>query len=394
MSLPANLLTATQADVESFVSEQAVEGQHLDFKRDLPSTWGSSAKHEFLADVTAFANAGGGDLVFGVDENGSAQASSVVTQVPGNIDQEVLRMQDMLLHIAEPRMPGVQVHPIPVQVAGVTGHVIVVRVPQSWAGPHRVNTNNHFFIRDGGRKRQLDIPEIRGLMLRSESQAKAVRDFRTERLGRLLAGEGPVKLVDAPLVVVHFIPAQAALGSVLVDPASYYNQRLLPLLGSTGGQPRISLDGYLTVAVWKQVGADEYALLFRNGFFEATIALTNKTDSGRVWLTSGAFERNLIQLLTGFRAELQRLDVALDTTVMLSVLRAREVRLGVRNSSSYLEDHQAMFDRHVVALPDVLAKGTDAPDLALKPVFDLLWQAAGSEGSQHYAENGTRLPTR
>jgi len=52
------------------------------------------------------------------------------------------------------------------------------------------------------------------------------------------------------------------------------------------------------------------------------------------------------------------------------------------------------FDRHVVALPDVLAKGTDAPDLALKPVFDLLWQAAGSEGSQHYAENGTRLPTR
>ena len=187
MTLPNDLSSITQAHIEQLVADQTREGPHLDFKRDLPTAWNDAAKHEFLADTTAFANSGGGDLVFGVDEDGQAQASRVMPQVISNVDQEIRRLQDFLLNLAEPRLPGVKVHAVQVSVAGTDGYVIVVRIPQSWAGPHRVRTNQHFFIRDGLRKRQLDVPEIRSLFLRTENQTQKLSDFRTERLGKIPA---------------------------------------------------------------------------------------------------------------------------------------------------------------------------------------------------------------
>lgn len=44
---------------------------HLDYKRDLPGDK-DAEKKEFLADVTSFANAGGGDIVFGIVEDADA----------------------------------------------------------------------------------------------------------------------------------------------------------------------------------------------------------------------------------------------------------------------------------------------------------------------------------
>jgi predicted HTH transcriptional regulator len=157
MALPNDILNITQGHIEQFITDQTREDSHLDFKRNLPEAWNDGAKHEFLADTTAFANSGGGDLIFGIEEDGQAQAMTVIPQILANVDQEVRRLQDFLLNLTEPRLPSVKVHAVPVSVAGINGHVIIVRISQSWAGPHRVKTNQHFYIRDGLRKRQLDI---------------------------------------------------------------------------------------------------------------------------------------------------------------------------------------------------------------------------------------------
>jgi hypothetical protein len=265
--LPANLLQTTQADLEQLVAAHAQEGPHLDFKRDLPAAWDDRPKVKFIADVTAFANAGGGDIIFGMDEDADAQAAAVVPQTLASADEEVRRIQDFILNLAEPRLPGTQVHALPVTVGGASGHVVIVRVPQSWAGPHRCKPNLHYYVRGGLRNRQLDVPEIRGLFLRSETQAERVRDFRTDRLGKILSGEAPHRLVPGPLLVVHFVPIQAALGLVRVDPVLYSTDRTLPLLGTTGGLSRLNLDGALCVRNPNPQGTHGYSQLFRNGFF-------------------------------------------------------------------------------------------------------------------------------
>lgn len=391
--LPANILNTTQADLERLIATHAQEGPHLDFKRELPAGWDDRSKVKFMADVTAFANGGGGDIIFGMDENPDAQASAIVAQTLASADEEVRRIQDFILNLAEPRLPGTQVHACAVTVGGVNGHVVIVRVPQSWAGPHRSKPNLHFYVRDGLRNRQLDVPEIRGLFLRSDNQAQRVRDFRTDRLGKILAGEAPHRLVPAPLLVVHFVPTQAALGLVQVDPVPYSTDRRLPVLGTTAGLSRLNIDGALCVRNPAPVGTQGYSQFFRNGFFEATYVLGRLNDAGKAHLPSTSYEEYLINLLRAFRGELVHLGIEPEVTVMMSILRANDVQLGVRADYD-LDDHQTHFDRQTVVLPDVLAPGNLAPEQALKPVFDLVWQAAGFEGSRNYNEAGQWVPPR
>jgi hypothetical protein len=389
MTLPDNLLAITQAHIEQLVTDQTREGPHLDFKRDFPTTWNEAAKHEFLADTTAFANSGGGDLVFGIQEDGRAQASAVVPQTILNPDQEIRRLQDFLLNLAEPRLPGVKTHPVQVSVGEIDGYVIVVRIPQSWAGPHRVKTNQHFFIRDGLRKRQLDVPELRSLFLRTEDQAQKVKDFRTERLGKILSGEAPHRLVDGPILVAHLVPTQAALGLVQVDPVPYTNQRWLPIIGASDGMARLNLDGALVVRNETQKGDTHgYSQFFRNGFFESTQVLTRSTEEGRVLLPSQTFEQSLIALLSKFRKELDHLGINYECAVMLSLLRADEVRFGVRSQWDFDDPYQTLFDRKTLILPDIVACSDATPPQAMKPAFDLMWQAAGFVGSRNYNAAG------
>jgi len=393
MTLPENLRALTQAHIEQLIADQTREGSHLDFKRDFPILWNDAAKHEFLADATAFANSGGGDLVFGIEEDGHAQASAVVPQAIPNPDQEIRRLQDFLLHLAEPRLPGVKVHAIQVSVAGIDGYVVVVRVPQSWAGPHRVKTNQHFFIRDGSRKRQLDVPEIRSLFLRTENQAQKVNDFRTERLGKILSGDAPHRLVDGPVLVAHLVPTQAALGLVQIDPVPYTNQRGLPVIGASGGMARLNLDGALVVRNETQQGETHgYSQLFRNGFFESTLVLSRRTKDGRVVLPSKIYEEYLIRLLGNFRGELDHLGINYECAVMLSLLRADEVRLGVPSDWGFDDPHQTLFDRKTLVLPDIVARSDATPEQAMKPAFDLMWQAAGVVGSRNYNAAGEWAP--
>jgi hypothetical protein len=392
--LPANILQTTQADLEQLIAAQAQEGPHLDFKRELPAAWDDRSKVKFMADVTAFANAGGGDIIFGMDENADAQASAVVPQALASADEEVRRLQDFILNLAEPRLPGTQVYALPVSVGGVDGHVVIVRVPQSWAGPHRCRPNLHFYVRDGLRNRQLDVPEIRGLFLRSESQAQRVRDFRTDRLGKILSGEAPHRLAPGPLLVVHFGPTQAALGLVQVNPVPYSTDRRLPVLGTTAGLSRLNIDGALCVRNPTPEGTHGYSQLFRNGFFEATYVLIRRNNAGKAHLPSTAYEEHLIALLKAFRGELVHLGIEPEMTVMMSILGADDVQLGVATNHDFLDEHQTLFDRRTVVLPDVLAPGDVAPDLALKPVFDLVWQGAGFPGSRNYNAAGEWAPPR
>ena len=393
MQLPANVRDASQAHLDQFVADRVREGPHLEFKRDLPAAWTNEAKHEFLADTTAFANAGGGDLIFGIEEDGQGQATALAPQPITNIDQETRRIQDFLLNLAEPRLPGIQVHAIPISFGGTDGFALIVRVPQSWAGPHRVRTNQHFFVRDGLRKRQLDIPEVRSLFLRSDSQAQRVRDFRTQRLGQILSGDVPHRMVDGPILIAHLVPTQAALGLVQVDPVPYTHQRGLPVIGGGAGMARLNVDGALVARNENAQGETHgYTQFFRNGFFESTHVLTRRNDGGRYLLPSLSYEQQLISLLGSFRQELTRLDIGLECTVMLSLVRANEVKLGVRDDWGMLDAHQTLFDRKMIALPDVLASAESSPERALKPAFDLVWQAAGLPGSRNYNANGEWAP--
>lgn len=388
MAIPQKLTQTTAADLTAIIAAQATEGPHLDFKRELPRSDGSG-RHEVLADISAFANSSGGDVIYGIDEDGEGRASAIAPLV-GNADEEARRIQDVLMNGLEPRVPGIEVHGVNVD----SGFVLIVRVPQSWAGPHRVKSNQHFFVREGSRKRQLDVPEVRGLFLRSEHQAQKVRDFRTDRLGKILSGEAPHLLIPGPVLVVHLVPTQAALGLVTVNPVTYVRARALPALGTEVSFARLNVDGALGVRNATAEGTHGYTQFFREGYFETVKVVTGKKANGRFYLPSVAYEEHLIKLLERFRCELEYIGVGQEMTCMLSLTDAKNVELGIDRFNYSLDDHQGVFDRKTLVLPDVLLPSELPANQALRPLFDLVWQSAGLERSFNYNAAGDWAPNR
>jgi predicted HTH transcriptional regulator len=73
MSMPSNppLDLIDETILQTLVSNKVAEGKKIEYKQALPGN-SDSEKKEFLADVSSFANAIGGDLIFGVEEEASA----------------------------------------------------------------------------------------------------------------------------------------------------------------------------------------------------------------------------------------------------------------------------------------------------------------------------------
>lgn len=388
MQISVRLTEVTQAHLDRLIATKALEGPHLEFKGQLPQKWDGETKHEFVADTSAFANAGGGDLIFGLVEDADGQASALAP-IPGTgIDDEVQRLQNFLRDLVEPRMQGADVRAVPVATAGANGFAIVVRIPASWNGPHRVKTNKGFYVREGGRRREIDVPEIRALFFRSESQAQRIRDFRSERIGKLISGEMPHPLVRGAYMMVHVVPTQSILGLLDVDVAQYLHpgpSRLPVLGGTTAYSVRLNFDGALQIRNPDAQGHTHgYTQLFRSGVFEGVMALSNRAERKVLSIPSLTTESSLIRFLGDSQKELNCLGVSTECAFLLTLVHVKGAELGFNVHRYSLSGFEGKFDRDLLVFPDVLVEDGASPQTGLRPVLDMLWQSVGLAGSENY----------
>lgn len=129
---PSIRLTADM--VSRLLANEEPESQVLDYKRELPVKE-DDVRHDFLEDVTAFANTAGGVIIYGVNEKQGPdnRPSGIPEKVVGlgdvNLDGAVQRLGAKLDQLVKPRIPGVQFDRIP---DAMGGPVLAVRVPRSW----------------------------------------------------------------------------------------------------------------------------------------------------------------------------------------------------------------------------------------------------------------------
>ena len=123
--LPAQLDSINEGHLNDLVAGGVQESRSIEFKAEL--VWGTdSDKKEFLADVSALANGGGGDLIFGIEEDQGA-ASAVVGLDSFDPDTDRLRIENILRDGIAPRIVGVRVQPV---VLNNGRMAIIVRVPK------------------------------------------------------------------------------------------------------------------------------------------------------------------------------------------------------------------------------------------------------------------------
>lgn len=192
-----------RSDLEALFTNQVAERRTLEFKRELPGN-SESARKEFLADVTSFANAQGGDLLFGIDA-----PKGIATTIAGleveDADKEVLRWDEILLAGVEPRMPGVKLRWID---CGEAGGVMLIRIPASTIAPHRVifRNSNRFFGRASNGKYEMDTQELRDAFTASEALPARLRALHLDAVDAATRGELPIFLGDDPTAIVSLIP--------------------------------------------------------------------------------------------------------------------------------------------------------------------------------------------
>jgi len=220
--IPKPVDEITRADIDALVTAKAAERRTLDYKELLPGGT-DDEKKEFLYDVTSFANASGGDLVFGVaDQRGTdgkpaGVPESAVGLAMANVSVEIARLENMVQSSVAPRIiPPVQFHEV---AAFPNGPVLIIRVPKSWAAPHMVTYKNatRFYSRNSTGKYPLDVYEIRSAFALLEALPDRLRTFRQGRLGSIVAGETPMPLPAGPKMILHVVLIAALASSANID---------------------------------------------------------------------------------------------------------------------------------------------------------------------------------
>jgi hypothetical protein len=383
-----------KADILALIENEVRENRTIEYKDKLPGN-SDADKKELLADICSFANASGGDILYGIEEKRGDDGKHA--GIPGkatglarlNVDEEIRRLDALARDGIEPRVPGVHMRAVE---GFADGPVLVVRVPKSWVSPHMVSfkRSSRFFTRDNAGKHQLEVSEIRSAFALSEALPEWIRRFRDDRIAKIVADETPVPLEPSPKIVLHVMPVAAFSSRFQVDLTAVYAQReMVRPIQAASNRSRFNLDGFITWSWNNLPKGRDYCQVFRSGIIEAVDADLLEQWRGRKVIPSVTFEQCVLSSLKGY-IDLQRmLDVPPPIVIALALLGVAGYELAVARRNY----DPTPIDRDLLLLPDVLLEDYGA-DVAttVRPIFDAVWNAGGYERSENYDENGHWKP--
>jgi hypothetical protein len=381
--IPKSLNAVGEDDLVALVNNEVAEGRTIDYKRELPGN-SDSAKKEFLADSSSFANTSGGDLIFGIEEDVGVPTRVTGLQV-ADIDLEIRRLESILAAGLSPRIRYAMSRLV--TQAGLK--ILIMRVDRSWTGPHRVifQGSDKFYGRNSARKYPLDVNELRSAFTLSNTVTERIRAFRTDRIIALSNNDTPMPFTDDPKIVLHCIPLESFAGGPQHDVLPFHQNpaRLAPM-GTTSWTRRLNLEG--VVAFGMHQPCLTYTQLYRSGIIEAVRGnLLAQERNGELIIPSVSYERYVFEYLSRCFRVIQELGASPPVLVALSLLKTRGLKMSVDTLSTGESSESIGSDS--VILPETIVEDLSLPvGPVLKPLFDLIWNACGLTGSKNFDADG------
>lgn len=135
------------------------EGKTIEYKQDLKLLQDNDKK-EFLYDVSSFANASGGDLIFGISENRETGLPETLAGISiTNFDEEIRKIESLIRDGIAPRLMGIEIRKYDIDSGKI---ILLIRIPKGWNSPHQVifKGSDKFYTRSTNGKYKLDVFEI------------------------------------------------------------------------------------------------------------------------------------------------------------------------------------------------------------------------------------------
>ena len=371
--------------LQSLIEAGSKDSKSVEFFTELPDT-GDAGLTDFLGDVSSFANASGGHLVYGVDP--ARPGNPVIKGIDSTLIHQALgRLRSALENGIDPGIPGVD---FSVSTLREDKSVLIVRIPRSWSGPHMLVHQQayRFMSRNSTGKYFLDVGELRSMFNKSEDPSRSMNLFHVERIHTLLGRPMSIALPPTPKIVLHMFPL-----------ASFHDPKVMPMeevrkshsdfmrpMDARGINSHFNFDGLMNFSSIEKY-AYSHVQLFRNGCLEACNGSLLDYKDGRKHIPSERFEPEIITCGNRFIELLRRIKVEPPYAVRLSFL-------GVRGYSMFVgpmrwQAHAHTIERDHIFLEEILVEGSDANfSAAMRPAFDHLWNACGWPRSLNYDDNG------
>lgn len=154
----------TEADLQRLVDDQVMESLTLEYKACASLTNDDKAKEELSTDVSAFANATGGTIIYGVQE-GKKDRKHLPVQLDIGYDPQILSrewLENVIQSTVHPRIEGLRIHPVPLATGRIS---YVVWIPQSDRG--HMAADKRYYKRQNFRRVPMEDYEVRDVMHRA-----------------------------------------------------------------------------------------------------------------------------------------------------------------------------------------------------------------------------------
>ena len=127
-----------------------------------------------------------------------------------NRDELIKQMEQIIQNNIEPRLK-VQYSEL-IEVSD-SKYVFVIRVLKSLLSPHMITfrgrENTKFYIRDHKGKHPMVCDEIRSAFLLSENLSERIKQFKMERIAKILTDETPIPIGSGAKLILHIFPISA-----------------------------------------------------------------------------------------------------------------------------------------------------------------------------------------
>jgi hypothetical protein len=378
------------SDLESLIAARATEGQNLEFKR---KTWGGSDEEvrEMLRDISSMANAMGGYIVLGMDEDESGTASSLEPVLDAERERD--RILGSCLANLNPRIIGLDIKAIHL---GPSGQILIVKAPNS-TSLHQITFKGlyQFWIRHDRQKTRMAYEEIREAITKRQVNAEqASRVWERSKLSLATIGSPLLLLAASPLMLSGDLIDIADLSLR----AKMQQSSLVRPNGWTFNFPykrvRPTLNGLRIGGIEQKRGLE----LHRNGFMEGYALLEEEGAMlERRFKHGGVVEMRLLirglvlaEFVHSFMARARVIHDHIgyqgSILIWMRLANIRGIGLWPYVGERMLDGELLLWGDSNLDIDGLIFEFSD-PDLMTKVLCDRVWQAFGLE-SEPFSNNG------
>ena len=376
-----NLFEICEGDLQSLKEDKVPESRYIEYKSQLPGRTDADKK-EFLADISSFANADGGDIIYGIMAKDGIPVEICGLQEE-NPEEQIQFLENLLRNGVEPHIPGVI--PQKIDLSEEKGWALVVRIPKSWCGPHMVilqlRGHERFFGRDSSGRHAFDYHEIRDSFSQFGKNLERIQGFYLSRIEKI-KGDYPLPLIEGPKAVFHLIPLS------FLDPLSAIDLKKVKSTMESLGLPqrfgnsvRYNFDGIIAFEPYIKGSCSAYQF-FRRGAAELVRGFPiTDTKSAKSVISIDYLEESMSNFLKKTLELFKGISVMPPFFFWHSLLEVKG--FGVVNDDSHpafqLPDHR--IDRNDLLLPEwVIEDFKDPIDKIVRETLDMVWNSAGYPG--------------